>query len=76
MSKKSKDEYLREARKRYLEVTKEEKQKILDEFCRICEYNRKYAIRLMNKKSLISKNKKRHKPGPKPKYNTPGIYNF
>ena len=76
MSKKSKDEYLREARKRYLEVTKEEKQKILDEFCRICEYNRKYAIRLMNKKSLISKNKKRHKPGPKPKYNAPGIIQF
>ena len=45
MSKKSKDEYLIEVRKRYLKVNKEEKQKIIDEFCKNCEYNRKYAIR-------------------------------
>ena len=57
MSKKSKDEYLIEVRKRYLKENKEEKQIILYEFCRICEYNRKYVIRLINKKSLISKNK-------------------
>jgi hypothetical protein len=76
MSKKSKDEYLIEVRKRYPKVNKEEKQKILNEFCSVCEYNRKYAIRLINEKSLISKNKKRHKPGPKPKYNTLGIIQF
>lgn len=76
MSKKSKDEYLIEVRKRYLKVTKEEKQTILDEFCRICYYNRKYAIRLINNKFLNSRLNKRQKPGPKPKYNTPGIIQF
>lgn len=76
MSKKSKDEYLIEVRKRYLKVNKEEKQKILDEFCRNCEYNRKYAIRLINNKKLIKKNIERQKPGPKPRYNTPGIIQF
>lgn len=76
MSKKSKDEYLIEVRKRYLKVNKEEKQKILDEFCKVCDYNRKYAIRLINKKSLITKERKRHKPGPKPVYHTAGIIQF
>ncbi|MBV6479592.1 MAG: ISNCY family transposase ISKol11 [Ignavibacteria bacterium] len=76
MSKKSKNEYLIEIRKRYLKENKEEKQKILDEFCRICKYNRKYAIRLINKKSLSIKVKKRLKPGPKAKYNTSGIVQF
>jgi len=76
MSKKSKNEYLIEIRKRYLKENKEEKQKILDEFCRICKYNRKYAIRLINKKSLSIKVKKRRKPGPKAKYNTSGIVQF
>jgi len=76
MSKKSKNEYLIEIRKRYLKENKEEKQKILDEFCRICKYNRKYAIRLINKKSLSIKVKKRLKPGTKAKYNTSGIVQF
>ncbi len=76
MSKKSKDEYLIEIRKRYSKANKEEKQKILDEFCKICNYNRKYAIRLINKKSLIIKDRKRHKPGPKPRYHSPGIIQF
>ncbi|MBK8551296.1 MAG: hypothetical protein IPL53_09660 [Ignavibacteria bacterium] len=52
MSKKSKEEYLIEVRKRYLQVNKEEKQKILDEFCQVCDYNRKYALRLINKKII------------------------
>lgn len=76
MSKKSKNEYLIEVRKRYFKVNKEEKQKILDEFCKVCGYNRKYAIRLINKRSLNTKEKKRHKPGPKPRYNSPGILQF
>jgi len=76
MSKKSKNEYLIEVKKRYSKVNKEEKQKILDEFCKICKYNRKYAIRLINKKSISSKVKKRRKPGPKPEYNTSGILQF
>lgn len=42
----SKHEYLFEIRERYLKSTKEQKQNILDVFCRVCPYNRKYAISL------------------------------
>lgn len=76
MSGKSKQEYLSEIRMRYLLSSKERKQKILDEFCKVCSYNRKYAIRLLNKKTTSKKKEKRQKPGPKPKYNTPGIIQF
>jgi len=48
MSNQSKKEYLAEIRKRYLSSSKKEKQQILSEFCLTCDYNRKYAIRLLN----------------------------
>jgi len=48
MSKTSRYEYLKEISQRYLKSSEEEKQKILDEFCKVCSYNRKYAIRLLN----------------------------
>jgi hypothetical protein len=50
MSNTSKKEYLQEIRKRYSSATKNEKSLILDEFCTVCNYNRKYAIRLISKK--------------------------
>ena len=37
---------------RYLKATKEEKKKILDEFCATTEYHRKYAIRKLRKIQL------------------------
>ena len=37
MSKRSKAEYLKEIRQRYQESDKEGRQKILDEFCRVCK---------------------------------------
>ena len=48
MSPKSKKEYAREIRNRYKKSNKQEKRLILDEFCKICNYNRKYAIRILN----------------------------
>lgn len=51
MSHSSKKEYLEEIRERYFNATKKEKKTILDEFCKTCNYNRKYAIRLINKKA-------------------------
>lgn len=54
----SKKEYLQEIRKRYFLVSKSEKSLILDEFCRVCNYNRKYAIRLIYKKHLTHNRRK------------------
>ena len=51
MSPVSKKEYFVKIRDRYKNASKKEKQVILDEFCKVCNYNRKYAIRLINSKS-------------------------
>jgi 5S rRNA maturation endonuclease (ribonuclease M5) len=50
MSNSAKKEYLQQIRKRYFSATRPEKSRILDEFCTVCNYNRKYAIRLICKK--------------------------
>jgi hypothetical protein len=49
MSKKSRPEYFQEIYESYNKAEKKDKGKILDEFCKVCSYNRKYAIRLLNK---------------------------
>lgn len=41
-------EYVKSVQKRYLRAAKEEKSRVLEEFCKTCRYNRKYAIRLLN----------------------------
>lgn len=41
-------EYLRAIYGRYREATREEKGRILDEFCRVTGYHRKYALRRLN----------------------------
>jgi hypothetical protein len=40
-------EYLRAIYERYRRSSDEKKGKILDEFCKVCDYHRKYAIRLL-----------------------------
>jgi hypothetical protein len=60
----SKRDYLQAIRTRYRTAPKDTKTTILDEFCTICGYNRKYAIRRLNKKPK----KRQRKPGPQPKY--------
>ena len=76
MSNRSKREYLTQIRIRYLQSTKEEKRKILDEFCEVCGYNRKYAIRLLNKSPSAETSSNRNRCGRKKVYNTAGIIKF
>jgi hypothetical protein len=53
----SKYEYFRAIYDRYHSASKKDKKIILDEFCKNCNYNRKYAIRLLNS-PLETKSKK------------------
>lgn len=69
----SKYEYLKEIRIRYKYATKAQKKTILDEFCTICNYNRKYAIRLLNTKETSKRSKKLSKRGRKRIYDDPLI---
>ncbi|HEY6271805.1 MAG TPA: hypothetical protein VIX19_07415, partial [Terriglobales bacterium] len=48
MSWASRRDYLGKIYARYQEARGAEKERILDEFCANCDYNRKYAIRLLN----------------------------
>ena len=48
MSQKSKWEYLKAIYTRYRKASKNVRVLILNEFCQVCGYNRKYAIRLLN----------------------------
>jgi hypothetical protein len=48
MSRRAKTEYFKVIYWRYRRAPKPEKHKILNEFCRICRYHRKYAIRKLN----------------------------
>lgn len=76
MSKKSKVEYLYEIIERYKKAGKEEKKKILDEFCTVCCFHRKYAIKLLNQSPLQEDKKQRKRAGRKKKYHTDGVINF
>lgn len=73
MSNGSKNEYLAKVKPRYQQATKLEKESVLDEFCLICGYNRKYAIRKLNAKDPPKKCHEYHKRGPKRKYDHPDI---
>ena len=62
MSNKSKREYLKKVIERYFKADREEKKRILDEFCANCGYNRKYAIRLLNQQRKTQTKSKRRGP--------------
>jgi len=64
MSQKSKWDYLKAIYSRYRKVSKALRARILDEFCQVCGYNRKYAIRLLNGPAP-------QKPKPNPKGRRP-----
>ena len=72
MSNSSKKEYLIEIRKRYFTATKTEKSLILDELCAVCNFNRKYAIRVISKRQNES-NKRKGRPK---KYHSQAILVF
>ena len=61
MGKNARKEYLAKIKGRYRKSGRREKGAILAEFCAVCGYNRKYAIRILNSK----KARPARKPGPK-----------
>ena len=73
MSNASRSEYLEIIKPRYREANKTEKNTILDEFCKVCGYNRKYAIRLLNQNSVSKSDWEKRKRGPRKKYDHPDI---
>lgn len=70
MGKNERQAYLKAIRARYRRARKKVKVTILDEFCIVCGYNRKYAIRLLNQRAKTT-NKRR--AGPKPVYASPEL---
>jgi hypothetical protein len=64
MSRNSKSEYLLAIWERYQRAGRQFKSKILDEFCEVCGYARKYAIALLSRKPRA----RQKKPGPKRRY--------
>ncbi len=48
MDQKFKMNYLNTIYHRYHKSSRKEKREILNEFCKVCKYNRKYAIRILN----------------------------
>lgn len=65
MSLPSKREYLQTIHGRYQRAGRIHKSRILDEFCAICGYHRKAALRLLNRPLLQPP---RRRPGPVPTY--------
>jgi len=70
MGKNERQAYLKAIRSRYWGAGKRAKAAILDEFCAVCGYHRKYAIRLLNQRG---KPRKKRRPGRKPIYASPGL---
>ena len=66
-------EYLHTILPRYRNASKSEKMIILDEFCSVCHYNRKYAIRLLNGTRSGFTPRKPAKRGPKTIYSHPDL---
>ena len=64
MSRKEKRAYLKAIQSRYKKASRAQKSRILDEFCAVCGYNRKYAIRALSKRPA----RVRRKPGRRPRY--------
>ena len=74
MSPKSKREYFKSIAQRYQKASKKAKSTILEEFCQVCHYHRKYAIAKLNAyKSIHRKPPGKQKPGPKPIYSHPQL---
>ena len=48
MGRASRWDYLRQIHPRYRQAGRVEKGRILDEFCKVTGYNRKYAVRVLN----------------------------
>ena len=71
MGKRERRAYLEAIRARYRCASKAGKTAILDEFCAVCGYHRKYALRLLG--SRKRGNTAARKPGPASRYDTPEL---
>jgi hypothetical protein len=69
MGQREKAAYREAIRERYVAASRAEKKRILDEFCAVCGYNRKYAIRLLAK----PKRRRKAKRGRKARYADPAL---
>lgn len=68
MSKQSREDYYKTVVRRYRNSDKKTKSQLLDEFCEVCGYNRKYAIRKLNTRK---RNYNRKRPGRPKRYKDP-----
>jgi len=73
MGKQARQEYLAAIRKRYHLAGKKEKRAILDEFCKVCDYNRKYAIRLLGRLDTVMVHSGKRQAGRPKKYYDPVV---
>ena len=64
MSKQSIKDYYKTVVRRYRNSDKKTKSQVLDEFCEVCGYNRKYAIRKLNTRKRNHKRKRLGQPKP------------
>jgi hypothetical protein len=72
MGKQERRAYLEAIRVRYRRARKAGKSAILNEFCAVCGYHRKYALRLLGAQHQRGK-KAARKPGPISRYDTPEL---
>lgn len=70
MGKNAKKAYLEAIRQRYHKAKRTEKTKILDEFCAVCHYHRKYALR---KLGTVPSKSPGTKPGKPSRYHRPDV---
>lgn len=68
MGKHERQTYLKAIKERYRKANRAGKARILDEFCAVCGYHRKYAIRLLGRKRPAATPKR---VGRKPRYDHP-----
>lgn len=73
MTSDAKKQYLQNIYPRYLNANRPEKKQILDEFCTVCHYHRKYAIRLLNAPKPTRTSPGKGRRGPKRQYENPQI---
>lgn len=71
MGKRERHAYLEAIRACYRRASKTSKTAILNEFCAVCGYHRKYALRLLGNRKRG--NQAAHKPGPASRYDTPEL---
>ena len=71
MTRQEKQAYYAVIYPRYRDASRQEKSRILDEFCSVCGYQRKYAIRKLGQSPKAAKTRK--KPGRTSRYNQPEV---